>query len=50
VPVVRADRSIYLAGIAEMNGIDLADQIERKMAINERRTYHRDAHGVSIRT
>jgi len=33
-----ADVAIYRAGIAQMNGIDLADEVERKLAINERRT------------
>jgi NTP pyrophosphatase (non-canonical NTP hydrolase) len=44
-----ADVALYLAAIAEMNGIDLADEIERKMAVNERRIYRRDHHGANIR-
>ncbi len=45
-----ADIAIYLAGIAQMNGIDLADEVARKLAISERRTYRRDDHGGNIRT
>src|SRR5258708_10844865 len=44
-----ADVAIYLAGIARMNGTDLAAEVVRKLAINERRTYRRDDHGGSIR-
>ena len=34
-----ADVAIYLLGIAEINGIDLGEEIERKMQINARRVY-----------
>ncbi len=34
-----ADIAIYLMGIAEMQGIDLGAEIERKMEINEKRRY-----------
>ncbi len=33
-----------------MNGIDLAAEVARKLAINERRTYRRDDHGGNIKT
>jgi NTP pyrophosphatase (non-canonical NTP hydrolase) len=44
-----ADIAIYLVGIAEMNGVDLGEQIEHKLAINERRIYRRDDRGVNIK-
>lgn len=44
-----ADVALFLVAIAQMNGIDLAEQIERKMAENERRVYHRDDHGVLLK-
>ena len=34
-----ADVAIYLLGIAEINGIDLGEAIDRKMIINEGRIY-----------
>lgn len=34
-----ADVAIYLLGIAEINGIDLGEEIEKKMQINARRVY-----------
>ncbi len=34
-----ADIAIYVLGFAEMQGINLGEEIEKKMAINERRTY-----------
>lgn len=34
-----ADVAIYLLGLAEILGVDLADEIEKKMAINKERTY-----------
>lgn len=43
-----ADVFIYLAGIAEMNGINLEEAIEAKMAINEKRKYKR-VNGVLIK-
>ncbi|WP_049564526.1 hypothetical protein [Streptomyces sp. SBT349] len=45
-----ADVFIYLAAIAEMNGLDLADEVTRKIGKNARRTYERDPHGTLIRT
>lgn len=34
-----ADVAIYLLGLAEILGIDLGAEIQRKMAINEKRVY-----------
>ena len=34
-----ADVAIYLLGLAEILGVDLADEIEKKMEINKERTY-----------
>lgn len=34
-----ADVAIYLLGLAEILGVDLTDEIEKKMAINMERTY-----------
>ena len=34
-----ADVAIYLLGLAEILGVDLADEIEKKMGINKERTY-----------
>ena len=34
-----ADVAIYLLGLAEILGVDLTDEIEKKMAINKERTY-----------
>ena len=44
-----ADVFIYLAGIAEMNGIDLESEILAKMAINEKRVYKRNEAGILIK-
>jgi NTP pyrophosphatase (non-canonical NTP hydrolase) len=45
-----ADVAIYLLSLAEMTGIDLQGEIERKIARNAARTYRRDAaSGVLIR-
>jgi NTP pyrophosphatase (non-canonical NTP hydrolase) len=41
-----ADVLIYLGGLAQMTGIDLAAEVERKLAVNEAREYRRDARGV----
>ncbi|HKS47095.1 MAG TPA: MazG-like family protein [Amycolatopsis sp.] len=41
-----ADVVLYVMAIAEMNGIDLDTEIDRKIAKNARRTYERDEHGV----
>jgi NTP pyrophosphatase (non-canonical NTP hydrolase) len=44
-----ADVAIYLMAIAEMNGIDLESEIDRKIEKNAGRTYERDEHGVAHR-
>jgi len=45
-----ADVFLYLVALAEMNDIDLADEVTRKIDKNTRRTYERNEHGVPIRT
>lgn len=44
-----ADVALYLMSLAEMNGIELDIEIERKMAKNEQRVYQANALGVPIR-
>jgi NTP pyrophosphatase (non-canonical NTP hydrolase) len=44
-----ADVAIYLMSLAEMNGIDLDEAIEHKIAKNADRVYQRDTHGTPIR-
>ena len=44
-----ADVAIYLMGLAEILGVDLEDEVVRKMAINRRRVYAR-VDGVVQRT
>ena len=44
-----ADVFIYLAGIAEMNGVDLEKAILEKMEINEKRKYKKNEAGVLIK-
>lgn len=44
-----ADVAIYLMSIAEMNGIDLDTEIDRKIAKNAGRVYERDENGVAHR-
>lgn len=44
-----ADVFIYLAGIAEMNGVDLEKAILKKMEINEKRKYKKNEAGVLIK-
>ena len=34
-----ADVAIYLFGLAQMTGVDLQTEVEKKMAINEKREY-----------
>jgi NTP pyrophosphatase (non-canonical NTP hydrolase) len=41
-----ADVFLYLAALAEMNGIDLDTEIERKITKNAKRVYRPDAHGT----
>ncbi|OAR25513.1 hypothetical protein A8W25_07825 [Streptomyces sp. ERV7] len=44
-----ADVFLYLAALAEMNGVDLDDEVARKLAKNRRRAYVRDERGVLVR-
>jgi NTP pyrophosphatase (non-canonical NTP hydrolase) len=44
-----ADVFLYLVAVAEMNGIDLDTEIDRKIAKNKQRIYERDDHGVQVR-
>jgi NTP pyrophosphatase (non-canonical NTP hydrolase) len=41
-----ADVLIYVTCLAEMTGIDLGDEVERKLATNAAREYRRDERGV----
>ena len=41
-----ADILIYLAGLAQMTGIDLSTEVERKLAKNSDRIHETDARGV----
>jgi NTP pyrophosphatase (non-canonical NTP hydrolase) len=41
-----ADVLIYLAGLAQMTGIDLSTEVERKLTKNAARTYSLDARGI----
>lgn len=43
-----ADIAIYLMGLSEMLGFDLADEIEKKVAKNEKRVY-KNIDGVNVR-
>jgi NTP pyrophosphatase (non-canonical NTP hydrolase) len=44
-----ADVALYLFALAEMNNVDLDGEIERKIAKNTLREYHRDGNGVPFR-
>ena len=43
-----ADIAIYLMGLSEMFGFDLADEIEKKVSKNEKRVY-KNIDGVNVR-
>ena len=43
-----ADVAIYLMGLSEILGVDLADEIEKKMHINQNRQYQ-DVDGVLLK-
>ena len=43
-----ADIAIYLMGLSEMLGFDLADEIERKTSKNKKRVY-KNIDGVNVR-
>ncbi|MER5494465.1 MazG nucleotide pyrophosphohydrolase domain-containing protein [Streptomyces sp. NPDC002490] len=45
-----ADVFLYLVAVAEMNDIDLDEEVARKIDKNTRRVYERNAHGALIRT
>lgn len=44
-----ADIALYVMALAEMNGIDLDEEIDSKIHKNVRRTYVRDEHGTARR-
>ncbi|MFF5473345.1 hypothetical protein [Streptomyces achromogenes] len=44
-----ADVLLYLVAVAEMTGIDLAAEAERKIAINSARVYRAGANGTLVR-
>ncbi|MEU1071387.1 MULTISPECIES: MazG-like family protein [unclassified Streptomyces] len=44
-----ADVFLYLVALAEMNGVDLDEEVARKLEKNRRRAYARDEHGVLVR-
>jgi NTP pyrophosphatase (non-canonical NTP hydrolase) len=44
-----ADVVIYAMALAEMTGLDLDSEVERKIAKNRCRVYARDSHGVPVR-
>jgi NTP pyrophosphatase (non-canonical NTP hydrolase) len=44
-----ADIVIYTMALAEMTGLDLDSEVERKITKNRARVYTRDPHGVPIR-
>ncbi|MGH3764051.1 MAG: MazG-like family protein [Pseudonocardiaceae bacterium] len=44
-----ADVALYLFALAEMNGVDLDGEIERKIAKNAGRQYSQDSNGVPFR-
>ena len=44
-----ADIFLFLAGLAEMTGVDLQEAVESKMRINAARTYRRNSNGVPIK-
>ena len=43
-----ADIEIYLMGLSEMLGFDLADEIEKKVLKNEKRVY-KNIDGINVR-
>ena len=45
-----ADVLIYLAGLAEMTGIDLSAEVDRKLTKNSARIYKTDCRGILNRT
>ncbi|MEV7817861.1 MazG-like family protein [Streptomyces flaveolus] len=45
-----ADVFLYLAGLAQMQGVDLDEEVTRKIEKNARRTYAPGANGTLLRT
>ncbi|MGW1146946.1 MazG nucleotide pyrophosphohydrolase domain-containing protein [Streptomyces sp. NPDC002454] len=45
-----ADVFLYLVAVAEMNGIDLEEEVTRKIDKNTHRVYEKNAQGALIRT
>lgn len=43
-----ADVFLYLAALAEMNGVDLQTEVQSKLDKNTKRVYERDGNGVQI--
>lgn len=43
-----ADIAIYLMGLSEMLGFDLADEVEKKVSKNEKQVY-KNINGVNVR-
>lgn len=44
-----ADAAIYILGIAELLGIDLGNEIEKKIEKNKKRVYKKNSKGVLIK-
>ena len=44
-----ADIAIYLLGLSEMLGLNLKDEIEKKMEINKNRKYKLNEYGVLVK-
>jgi NTP pyrophosphatase (non-canonical NTP hydrolase) len=44
-----ADVVIFAAGLAQMTGIDLRDEVAAKIALNAARSYRREANGVLVK-
>ncbi|MFE6779297.1 MazG nucleotide pyrophosphohydrolase domain-containing protein [Streptomyces sp. NPDC057702] len=44
-----ADVFLYVAALAEMNGLDLGQEVARKIEKNRHRVYATDAQGVPVR-
>lgn len=45
-----ADVFLYLVALAEMTGVDLADEVAHKIEKNAGRTYERNRHGALVKT
>jgi NTP pyrophosphatase (non-canonical NTP hydrolase) len=44
-----ADVFLYLTALAEMNSVDLQEEVEKKITKNRARTYRRDERGVLVK-